>query len=245
MTTDAHPEEMNPLFPVFMKLHALHLLVIGGGKVGKEKLDAILANSPRTRIRLVAKEVSPQVRALVKTHSNISLLEMPFAAHHLEDIDLVICAIDNPETSQGIRVITRKAGILSNFADKPGLCDFYLGSVVQKGHVKIAISTNGKSPTLAKRLREIIGESLPDELHNTVENLTAIRARVSGDIEAKIKVLNRATDAYRLQHGRHRGWHIVAVAAAAVALMLLGHVLGSQVKSPFGESHKQTQHTQR
>jgi siroheme synthase-like protein len=250
------PGEANPLFPVFLKLHSLHLLVIGGGKVGKEKLDAILANSPRSRIRLVAKEFSREVLTKVAPYSNVDVIEAAFNPSHLENIDVVICAIDDPTVSEEIRVITRKAGILSNFADKPGLCDFYLGSVVQKGHVKIGISTNGKSPTLAKRLKEIIDTSLPDELNDIVGNLSAIRSTVEGDIEAKIKVLNEATLAYRKKQSLNPFQRILkgAVYTAAILLIMIsGHIIISNIwngethaiTSPFGKSPVETRYTNR
>ncbi len=250
------PDETNPLFPVFLKLHSLHLLVIGGGKVGKEKLDAILANSPRSRIRLVAKEISREVLDKVAPYSNINVIEAAFRPEHLAEIDLVICAIDDPEVSEEIRVITRNAGILSNFADKPGLCDFYLGSVVQKGHVKIGISTNGKSPTLAKRLKEIIDNALPDELNDIVGNLHAIRSTVVGDIEAKIKVLNEATQAYRKKRFRsplQRVLKATAFITVILLIMIAGHFIISNIwdsdnapfSSPFGKAPSEIQLTNR
>lgn len=190
-------DEGNVLFPVFLKLHQLQLLVIGGGAVGLEKLQAVLGNSPRAHVRLVAREVSPEVRALVGHYPNVTVEETAFAERHLKGIDVVICAIDDKLESERIHKVTQAAGILSNFADKPALCDFYLGSVVKKGHVKIGISTNGKSPTLAKRLREILTEALPDDLHQVIDNLAAIRATVQGNISEKVRVLNEATSDYR------------------------------------------------
>ncbi len=229
---NSNAENQNPLFPVFMKLHALHLLVVGGGKVGKEKLDAVLLNSPRTKIRLVAKEFSGDVENIAAEYRNIELIKDAFNPSHLQNIDLVICAIDDPTMSEEIRVITRKAGILSNFADKPGLCDFYLGSVVRKGHVKIGISTNGKSPTLAKRLKEIIGSALPDDLDTIVHNLAAIRNTVEGNIDAKIKVLNEATLAYRKKRNLspiERLLRGTAFIAAILLIMIAGHLLFSSL----------------
>ena len=82
---------------------------------------------------------------------------------------------------------------LVNVADKPALCDFYLSSVVQKGSVKIAISTNGKSPTVAKRLKEVLAGLLPDEMESMLENIQLIRETLKGDFEDKVKQLNELT----------------------------------------------------
>ena len=80
-----------------------------------------------------------------------------------------------------------------NVADKPDLCDFYLGSIVQKGNLKIGISTNGKSPTMAKRLKEFFNEILPEEIDETLELLQEYRNQLRGDLEHKIKQLNAHT----------------------------------------------------
>jgi siroheme synthase-like protein len=84
-------------------------------------------------------------------------------------------------------------GILINVADKPDLCDFYLGSVVQKGNLKVAISTNGKSPTIAKRLKEVLNETLPQELDSLLDNMQNIRNQMKGDFTEKVKQLNEIT----------------------------------------------------
>ena len=83
--------------------------------------------------------------------------------------------------------------LLTNVADMPELCDFYLSSVLQKGDLKIAISTNGKSPTIGKRLREVLAEVLPAELASVLGQMTIIRSRLQGDFAQKVKSLNAVT----------------------------------------------------
>src|SRR5699024_145576 len=83
--------------------------------------------------------------------------------------------------------------VLVNVADTPDLCDFYLGSIVKKGNLKIGISTNGKSPTMAKRLREVFTEVLPDEMENVLQNLRTIRKQIKGDFSEKVRKLNEIT----------------------------------------------------
>jgi uncharacterized membrane protein YfcA len=78
-------------------------------------------------------------------------------------------------------------------ADKPELCDFYLGSIVKKGDLKIGISTNGKSPTIAKRLKELFQDNLPDELDLSLQQMNAFRNTLNGDFAHKVKELNKAT----------------------------------------------------
>jgi len=106
---------------------------------------------------------------------------------------VVIAATNDSELNNFIRQSAHDRKLLINVADKPELCDFYLGSIVQKGDLKIAISTNGKSPTIAKRLKEVLNESLPNELDITLQQMNALRNSLNGDFTYKVKKLNEVT----------------------------------------------------
>ncbi len=186
-------KESNKLFPVFIKLEQLHLLIVGGGSIGLEKLIAVIENSPATNVRLVAISISEGIRALAKKHKNIALIERPYQSEDLEGVDLVIVAINDKPAGQAIQQDVKSKGKLVNMADTPELCDFYLGSIVKKGNLKIAISTTGKSPTIAKRLKEMLSETLPDQVDDLLDNIQIIRDKLSGDIAAKIIKLNEIT----------------------------------------------------
>ncbi len=188
--------EGNLLFPVFLKLEELNLLIVGGGNVGHEKLSAVLRNSPAAPVTLVSREINQEVRELAAQHPNVELIERPFAAEDLNGRDIVIAATDDRALHERIRAEAKVRKVLINVADTPALCDFYLGSVVKKGDLKIAISTNGKSPTLAKRMREFLEASLPDSTQELLDNLSSIRARIEGDFQAKLKALNEVTSGF-------------------------------------------------
>jgi len=190
---DDNPKIGNNLFPVFFKLEQLNLLIVGGGRVGLEKLTAVLTNSPRTNIRMVARSFSKEVRVLAEDCSNVKLIEREFRPGDVENINLVIVGINNVVESEQIRDLAHARGLLVNVADKPDLCDFYLGSVVKKGDLKIAISTNGKSPTLAKRIKEFLNESIPESIDEVLQNMNQIRERLRGDFDYKVNELNRVT----------------------------------------------------
>lgn len=183
----------NHLFPIFLKLEQLQLLVIGGGKVALEKLSAVLNNAPGTRIKLVAKEITTPIRDLQPKNSLLTLEERAYNFEDMLEADLVIAAVNDPDLAMQIRADAGRAKKLLNIADKPDLCDFYLGSVVKKGHLKIAISTNGKSPTIAKRLRETLTASIPGEMDSLLNNMEHIRGQLRGDFEHKVKALNHIT----------------------------------------------------
>ncbi len=187
----------NNLFPIFIKLHQINTLVVGGGNVGLEKLEAILRNSPEAKVTLVAGFIREEIKELATLHPQVILVERNFEWNDLEKRNLVILATDQAELHAKIKAKTEELGILTNVADTPPLCDFYLGSVVQKGDLKIAISTNGKSPTLAKRIRAYLEESLPDDIQEVLDNLQAFRNQLKGDFQEKIKQLNALTKGFK------------------------------------------------
>jgi siroheme synthase-like protein len=184
---------INKLFPVFFKLEQLRVLLIGGGNVALEKLQAIVNNAPKTKVTVVAREVFDVFKEEANKYDTIKIIMGDYASHYLDDCDLVIAAVNDIPTSEIIRNDAKVKGKLINVADKPELCDFYLGSIVTKGNLKLAISTNGKSPTVAKRLKEVFNELLPNELEEVLDNLQQIRNKLKGDFTNKVQQLNEIT----------------------------------------------------
>jgi len=116
----------------------------------------------------------------------------------------------------------------------PELCDFYLSSVVKKGNLKIAISTNGKSPTIAKRLKEVINNMIPDEMESVLDNMQTIRKGIDGDFSEKVRQLNDITKILvakqvTLQDSKkpeQKKWQlIVKWCLFAFIFMILGHTV--------------------
>ncbi len=221
----------NHLFPVFLKLEQLRLLIVGGGYVGMEKLTAVLQNAPATSIRLVASSVSEEIKALAQKHSKIQIWEKPFSPADADDIDLAIVGINDPIISEAIAAEIKSRGILVNVADKPELCDFYLSSVVKKGNLKVAISTNGKSPTIAKRIKETLEDTLPAELDQVLDQMQSIRHRLKGDFTEKVHKLNEITSVLSTQKeevaaSSERKWKRIATYFLfAFLFMIVGHLL--------------------
>lgn len=192
--TFSEKEKGNQLFPVFIKLNQLRTLVIGGGPVALEKLTAILNNSENSVITVVAKEVIPAIEQLSGKHSQLKIQQKGYDKEDLKNVDIVFVATNDNVLNEIVREDAHREGLLINVADKPELCDFYLGAVVQKGDLKIAISTNGKSPTIAKRLKELLNESLPAELDATLQQMSRLRQQLDGDFASKVKKLNKVTE---------------------------------------------------
>jgi precorrin-2 dehydrogenase / sirohydrochlorin ferrochelatase len=188
--------ERNNLFPVFLKLESLETLIVGGGHVGLEKLTALLKNSPSAKITLVARAIGEPIKELARKHTHVKLFERNFKLWDLWDKDLVLLATDNRQLHETIRNFARTRRLLINVADTPDLCDFYLGSVVTKGNLKIGVSTNGKSPTISKRIREYLEEALPDNTNDLLDNMQKIRDQIKGDFSKKVQVLNDVTASF-------------------------------------------------
>jgi len=186
-------EHKNELYPIFLKLDEFETLVVGAGNVALEKLQSLLSNSPNTPITVVAPVVRQGVKTFLSSYPKCKIVQRAFRKKDLDYKRIVVCATDNKELHSQIKLMASEKGILVNVADTPELCDFYLSSIVQKGNLKIAVSTNGKSPTLAKRLKQVIGDIIPDEVDDALSNLQAIRSKMKGSFQEKVKRLNEIT----------------------------------------------------
>ena len=195
MTNDQNPG--NQLFPIFLRLDQLELLIVGGGAVGLEKISAILKNSSNANVTLVAPEIKKEIQELSEKFPNLKLIQKEYQSSDLDGKDLVIVATGLHELNKKVREDAKRKKILTNVADTPDICDFYLSSVVKKGDLKIAISTNGKSPTFAKRIREMLEDVLPDGMDSVMDNLKSIREKLKGDFEYKVKKLNEITSVFK------------------------------------------------
>lgn len=185
--------ERNELYPIFLKVHQLQVLIVGGGNVALEKLSFLLKSSPNAKVQLVAPEIREDVRELAAKH-HVELIQKTYDVNDLQGKDLVIATTDKGEVNIQVHQDCKKRNILVNVADTPQYCDFYLGGIVTKGNVKIAISTNGKSPTTAKRLRQFFEEVIPDDINQLVENLNKFRKTIKGNFEKKVVTLNKLTE---------------------------------------------------
>jgi len=190
--------EQNQLFPVFFRLDRLKVLVVGGGHVGTEKMQALFKSSPNAFVVVVAPDISNEITQLASQFpSQVTLYKKKFESSDLDQADLVIAATADHALNRSVWEQAKQKKVLANIADTPELCDFYLGSIVTKGDLKIAISTNGKSPTLSKRIREMLEEVIPDSVGVILDRLKEIRDQLKGDFESKIKKMDEITGAMK------------------------------------------------
>ena len=184
--------ERNNLYPIFLKTEQLNILIVGGGFVAEEKLHFLTKSSPDSKVTMVAPMFRDGTIVQASLY-NVEMISDLYKCKYLRGQHMVIAATDNEKINKRIYSDCRKRNILVNVADNPPLCDFYMGGIVTKGNVKVAISTNGKSPTTAKRLRQFFEEVIPEDINKMVQNLNKFRKTIKGDFEEKVDKMNEIT----------------------------------------------------
>ena len=184
--------ERNNLYPIFLKLNNLKVLIVGGGFVAEEKLTFILKSSPDAHVNIISPEFRDGTLKLSKK-GKVNMIQKKYRKKYLKGHNIVIATTNVPEVNKQVFKHCREKGILVNVADNPPFCDFYMGGIVTKGNVKLAISTNGKSPTTAKRLRQFFEDVIPDNVDDLVQNLNDYRKTIKGDFKQKVETLNEFT----------------------------------------------------
>ena len=138
-------------YPVFIELEGKTVLVVGGGKVAQRKVETLLKFG--ASIHIVSRELTHQLKELVEA-KEIHHIGDEFKDEHLNGAFLVIAATDNNLLNKKISEKARMKNLLINAVDQPSDCNFIVPSIINCGDLLIAISTSGKSPALAKRVRK-------------------------------------------------------------------------------------------
>jgi precorrin-2 dehydrogenase/sirohydrochlorin ferrochelatase len=176
---------MSALFPMFMKLEGRNCLVVGGGAVAEGKIASLLDTGARVRV------VALQATAAIKDWARTGYVELelrPFTITDLAQVFLVIVATSDADLNESIYYEAVGRGVLCNVVDVPDLCDFYYPALVRRGDLQIAISTNGKSPALASRLRQQLERQFGPEYADWVAELGETRSLViASELDAERK----------------------------------------------------------
>jgi precorrin-2 dehydrogenase/sirohydrochlorin ferrochelatase len=160
------------LFPIFLKLRGRRCVVVGGGPVAESKILSLL--EAEARVLVIAPEATASVSAWAQT-GGIEWRAKNFEPGELAGAFLVIAATSAPGVNQDVFRAAEAEGILCNAVDDPDRCDFYYGAVVRRGALQIAISTEGRSPALAQRLRRDLEAQIGPDYEAWVEWLGTIR----------------------------------------------------------------------
>ena len=186
-------ETRNELYPIFLRTDRFRTLIVGGGKVALEKLAFLYKSSPRSKVTALSLEFIPEVMELLEARG-AKVIIGPYLPAALDGHHLVIAATNVRSTNARIHSDARARHLLVNVADTPDLCDFYLGGIVTKGDVKIGISTNGRSPSLAKALRIFFETALPEDIDQLAKSLNRYRSQLGSDLEERVAAMSEVTE---------------------------------------------------
>jgi precorrin-2 dehydrogenase / sirohydrochlorin ferrochelatase len=142
---------MNSLCPMFLKLEGKRCLVVGAGKVGEPKIGGLIDTG--ARVHVIALEATEAVHQWAK-EGKVALELRAFAKSDLAETFLAVIATSSRSLNGSIYREARRRGVLCNVVDVPEYCEFYYPAVVRRGDLQIAISTNGQSPSLSRKLRQ-------------------------------------------------------------------------------------------
>jgi siroheme synthase-like protein len=160
------------LFPIFVKLQGRLVVVVGAGEIAAGKIEGLLRAG--AKVRVIAPEVHQLFAGPIR-NGQVEWIARKFEPNHLEGAALVIAATSAPGVNASVYREAEARGILCNAVDDIENCHFYYGSIVQRGDLQIAISTNGKSPALAQRLRQELEKQFGPEYEVWLEWLGATR----------------------------------------------------------------------
>ena len=169
-----------PFYIACLKLTGRRCLVVGGGEIGLEKVEGLLACDGR--VVLIAPEAVPELVALADEGS-IEWLRREYAgAEDLEGTFIVIAATDDTDANIRVYDDAEARAMLVNVVDVPPLCNFILPAIVRTGPLAIAISTAGASPALAKRIKRQVADEFGDEYARLAVMLNEVRGWAKGTL---------------------------------------------------------------
>lgn len=189
----AMPERrMAELFPIFLKLNGRRALVVGGGKMAAVRAKQLI--SAGAKVTVVSPEVGNEIERLAKAKS-VVLVRRGFRRADLSRrYFIVIAATDDPKAQGVVFEASERLGILCNVVDRPASCNFYMPAIVHRGDLKIAISTSGRSPALAGKLRKCLEEAVPENAADLVEIAGRLRSKLRMEIPGDLATQKKLVD---------------------------------------------------
>jgi uroporphyrin-III C-methyltransferase/precorrin-2 dehydrogenase/sirohydrochlorin ferrochelatase len=158
---------MPQLFPVFLKLAGRKVVLVGGGKVAKSKLEALVEAG--ARVTVVAPEIHPDIE-----RAGVTIVQRPFEPSDLDGTWFVVAAAP-PAVNRFVARAADERQLFVNAVDDPANATAYLGGVLRRAGVTVAVSTDGRAPALAGLLREGLDEILPSSLDAWLESAEDLR----------------------------------------------------------------------
>ena len=162
-------------YPVNLDIRNKKCLVVGGGEVGTRKVITLLECG--AFVTVVSIKASEKLLKLAES-GLIELKRRPYTGADLGGMFLVICATDDEELNRQVGRDAGKINMLCNIADRPESCNFILPALVKRGDLVIAVSTSGKSPAFAKKIRKDLEKQYGVEYADFLKLMGAIRKKL-------------------------------------------------------------------
>lgn len=191
------------LFPMFLKLEGKYCLVVGAGRIAESKIESLARCG--ACVRVVAPQATEAVREAARA-GKIAWEQRRFRNSDMTGVFLVVAGTSSPDLHQRIFQLARRRGILCNVVDVPERCDFYYPAVVRRGPLQIAISTSGRVPSLAQRLRQELEAHFPAEYGEWTEVVGRARDLVMAGThspEERKERMKKLTSAQAFDDFRH------------------------------------------
>ncbi len=163
-------------YPVFLDLKGRRCVVVGGGSVAERKVGMLLEHE--ASVTVISPVLSPGLRQLAEQGA-IQVIPRKYRRGDLQDVFLAIAATDDATVNAAIAEQGRKHRTLINVVDGPNASDFIVPSIVRRGDITIAISTAGKSPALARKLRTDLEAALPAEYASVASIVSEVRKELA------------------------------------------------------------------
>ena len=159
-------------FPMFMDMHDLKVLVVGGGHIATEKLEKLVDFTKE--ITVIAADISSEADRVIREHC-LTLYQRTYREGDIQGFDIVIVATDTVDLHQAIYEESRGSRVLVNSVDNTDYCDFIFPSYVKRDDLTIAFSTGGASPAFAKHIRRHFEKIIPDSVGDFLKKMKALR----------------------------------------------------------------------
>ncbi len=169
-----------PVYIACLRLSGRRCLVVGGGEIGLEKVEGLLACGGE--VTLIAPEAGAELSRLAEEGSITWERRAYAGAADLEGVFIVIAATDDTDANIGIYEDAERRAMLVNVVDVPPLCNFILPAIVRQGSMAIAISTQGASPALAKRMKREISDQFGEAYAELAVILNEVRGWAKGTL---------------------------------------------------------------
>ena len=164
-----------PYYPILVDLKEKKVIVVGGGIVAQRKIETLLEYD--AIVNIVSHELTPILQRYVE-EGRVKLLGKDFSGDELDGAFLVIAATDNPEVNHRVSEIAKGKGLLVNAVDQPSDCTFIVPAILRRGDLLVAISTSGKSPALAKKIRENLEVKFGGEYEDFLRLMGYVRREI-------------------------------------------------------------------